>query len=343
MVTINKEFALGANEGSSQKTQNLYIILHEVGVDNSSARNNAAYFKNNWSTAETYSTFVVGADGIYQVGEPGYVAWAALNANHYAPVQIEFERTNDADRFKKGYANYIALAREMADKYGIPKTLDAGSAGTPGIKSHLWVTNNYGGDHVDPYGYLASHGISKSQLASDLANGCSASTPTQSVTPTPSKPTPKVNVTYSLRNLNGGWNGNITNFNNSNSNGFAGIPNGRHDLLTVSVNHGSVKYRAHTVGHGWNGWITGSNKNDTVNGCAGLAGVPIDGIQVVYITPNGEGYQQAYYRSQTTQRAGWLAVACDDGNTYKDLDDFAGMIGEPLDRLQIGIADHNPF
>lgn len=176
MVTINKEFALGANEGSSQKTQSLYIILHEVGVDNSSARNNAAYFKNNWSTAEAYSTFVVGADGIYQVGEPGYVAWAALNANPYAPVQIEFERTNDANRFKKGYANYIALAREMATKYGIPKTLDTGGAGTPGIKSHLWVTNNYGGDHVDPYGYLASHGISKSQLAKDLANGGKPST-----------------------------------------------------------------------------------------------------------------------------------------------------------------------
>lgn len=176
MATINKKFAFGNNEGSSQKTQNLYIILHEVGVDNSSAQANAAYFKNNWSTAETYSTFVVGADGIYQVGEPGYVAWAALNANPYAPVQIEFERTNDANRFKKGYANYIALAREMADKYGIPKTLDAGGAGTPGIKSHLWVTKNYGGDHVDPYGYLASHGISKSQLAKDLANGVKPST-----------------------------------------------------------------------------------------------------------------------------------------------------------------------
>lgn len=185
MVTINKQFAFGANEGSSQKTQSLYIILHEVGVDNSSAQANAAYFKNNWSTAETYSTFVVGADGIYQVGEPGYVAWAALNANPYAPVQIELERTSDTARFNKGYANYIALAREMADKFGIPKTLDTGGAGTPGIKTHNWVSQNIGGDHVDPYGYLASHGISKSQLAKDLANGCSASTPTQPVAPTP--------------------------------------------------------------------------------------------------------------------------------------------------------------
>ena len=182
MVTINKQFAFGANEGSSQKTQSLYIILHEVGVDNSSAQANAAYFKNNWSTAETYSTFVVGADGIYQVGEPGYVAWAALNANPYAPVQIELCNTDNQDEFKRSYANYIELIRHYAEVYGIPLTLDAGGAGTPGIKTHAWVTANYNGDHTDPYGYLASHGISKDQLARDIANGISRTVTTAPVT-----------------------------------------------------------------------------------------------------------------------------------------------------------------
>lgn len=342
MVTINKQFALGANEGSSQKTQNLYIILHEVGVDNSSARNNAAYFKNNWSTAEAYSTYVVGADGIYQVGEPGYVAWAALNANPYAPVQIEFERTNDANRFKKGYANYIALAREMATKYGIPKTLDTGGAGTPGIKSHLWVTNNYGGDHVDPYGYLASHGISKSQLAKDLANG-GTSKPTVALghsNPKPVGPHP-TDVTYSLRSLNGGWIDNVTNFGSGN-NGYAGIPNQQHDYLTVSVNHGSVKYRVKTAQDGWLGWVSGSNRNDLVNGAAGTSGHAIIGVQIIYNTPAGEAYQQAYYRSQTTQRRGWLGVCADDGSVA-GFDSWAGMDGEPLDRLQIKISPSNPF
>jgi len=220
--------------------------------------------------------------------------------------------------------NTAKLVRDICDYYGIPCD-----------RQHVLA-------HNEVTATACPGGLDVDEVVR-LANGGSASTPTQSATPTPSKPTPKVNVTYSLRNLNGGWNGNVTNFNNSNSNGFSGIPNGRHDLLTVSVNHGSVKYRAHTVGHGWNGWITGSNKNDTVNGCAGLAGVPIDGVQVVYITPNGEGYQQAYYRSQTTQRAGWLAVACDDGNSINGFDGFAGMIGEPLDRLQIGINSSNPF
>ncbi|MDC4184571.1 N-acetylmuramoyl-L-alanine amidase [Loigolactobacillus coryniformis] len=339
MVTINKQFAFGANEGSSQKTQSLYIILHEVGVDNSSARANAAYFKNNWSTAETYSTFVVGADGIYQVGEPGYVAWAALNANPYAPVQIEFERTNDANRFKKGYANYIALAREMADKYGIPKTLDAGGAGTPGIKSHLWVTNNYGGDHVDPYGYLASHGISKSQLAKDLANGV---TSPATIAPVASNAkTVGTDVTYALRSLNGGWLDNVTNFGDG-DNGYAGVPNQQHDYLTVSVNHGSIKYRVKTAQDGWLGWVTGSNRNDLVNGAAGVTGHAITGVQIVYNTPSSENYQQAYYRSQTTQRSGWLGVCADDGSVI-GFDSWAGIDGEPLDRLQIKIAPANPF
>ncbi len=339
MVTINKQFAFGANEGSSQKTQNLYIILHEVGVDNSSAQANAAYFKNNWSTSETYSTFVVGADGIYQVSEPGYVAWAALNANPYAPVQIEFERTNDANRFKKGYANYIALAREMADKYGIPKTLDAGGAGTPGIKSHLWVTNNYGGDHVDPYGYLASHGISKSQLANDLANGVTSQS---TVAPVVSNvKTVGTDVTYALRSLNGGWLDNVTNFGDG-DNGFAGIPNQQHDYLTVSVTHGSVKYRVKTAQDGWLGWVTGSSRNDLANGAAGVTGHAITGVQIVYNTPSGEAYQQAYYRSQTTQRAGWLGVCADDGS-IAGFDSWAGIDGEPLDRLQIKISPSNPF
>uniref|UniRef100_UPI0035A00593 SH3 domain-containing protein n=3 Tax=Carnobacteriaceae TaxID=186828 RepID=UPI0035A00593 len=66
---------------------------------------------------------------------------------------------------------YIELARDYAKKYGIPLTLDAGGAGTPGIKSHLWITQNIWGDHVDPYGYLASMGVSKAKLANDLAKG----------------------------------------------------------------------------------------------------------------------------------------------------------------------------
>lgn len=161
--------------------------------------------------------------------------------------------------------------------------------------------------------------------------------------PSPSrKPLGKVNVRYALRNLNGDWNSEIVNFGEG-SEGFAGVPNGQHDLLYVKVDKGSVKYRAHIVGGGWLDWVTKGDPADTVHGCAGVPGRAIDGVQVYYTTPDGFEYQQAWYRSQTKCRAGWLPVCCDDGGSVNGHDGWAGVLGEPLDRLQIAIGDRDPF
>ena len=161
--------------------------------------------------------------------------------------------------------------------------------------------------------------------------------------PAPQLSVKKVNVSYGLHVLGGGWLDEVTNF-GAGDNGFAGLPNHQHDLLYIKVDHGSVKYRVHTVKSGWLPWVTKGNRNDTVNGCAGIAGEAIDGVQIIFLTPAGESYQQAYYRSQTTQRAGWLGVVCDDGTSLPQYTDtYAGMFGEPLDRLQISISSINPF
>lgn len=171
--TISKKYAFGASEGDSRKTTSRFIILHDVGAESGAAAN-ASYFKSNWKTSSTYVAFVVGDGGkVFQVGEPGYVQWGALDANPYAPVQIELGHTTSKAQFKKDYATYVSLARDMAKKYGIPLTLDTAGKTTKGIKSHLWVTNTFGGDHVDPYGYLKRFGITKAQLAKDLKNGVS--------------------------------------------------------------------------------------------------------------------------------------------------------------------------
>ncbi len=71
-------------------------------------------------------------------------------------------------------------------------------------------------------------------------------------------------------------------------------------------------------------------------------GQAIDGVQLNYITPKGEKLSQAYYRSQTTKRSGWLKVSADNGS-IPGLDSYAGIFGELLDRLQIGISQSNPF
>ena len=161
-------------------------------------------------------------------------------------------------------------------------------------------------------------------------------------TPEPSQASqaiPTVDVTYALHTLAGSWLPDVTNLQD-----YAGTPGARHDLLTIRVNRGSVKYRAHSLGRGWSGYVTGSNKRDTINGCAGIPGVTIDAVEVQYITPQGEPYQQAWYRSQTVSRSGWLNIVCDDGKSVKGYrDTYAGIVGEPLDRLEIDIRESDPF
>lgn len=167
---INKDFTLGTYEGSSDIAMNKYIIAHDTGNDNNkgphSARNEASYMKGHWQNA--YTQFIVDDTAIYQVGEPGYVSWGALNANPYAPVQIELAHVDSQARFNESYKRYIWLIRHYATKYHIPLTLDTSGSG---VKTHKWVTLNYGGDHVDPYGYLAKWGVSKAKFAKDIKNG----------------------------------------------------------------------------------------------------------------------------------------------------------------------------
>lgn len=169
---IDNTFALGTYEGSSVRTANKFIVLHET--TNIGAKANASYFKNNWATTQTYVQYVIGDGGkIYQVGADGYEAWGAGSyANANSPVQIELARTTDKATFKKDYATFVNFARSKAQEFSIPTTLDAYGNG---IKTHKWISDNIWGSHTDPVqSYLEPFwGITQEQLAKDIANGIS--------------------------------------------------------------------------------------------------------------------------------------------------------------------------
>ena len=166
--SIDNTFKLGVNEGSNQRTNNRLVIAHETGTY-APAVNNAAYMKRTWNTNYAYTQYVVGDGGkVYRVGADGYVSWGAGTwGNANAPVQVELARTTNDAQFKVDYAVYVNLLRDSANKFGISTDLDTGY----GIVTHKWITDNVWGDHQDPYGYLASHGIYKSQFAQDLKTG----------------------------------------------------------------------------------------------------------------------------------------------------------------------------
>ena len=151
----------------------------------------------------------------------------------------------------------------------------------------------------------------------------------------------RVPVHYALRVRGGQWLGEVTDFGGGDD-GFAGLPCNAHDLLYARVDRGELKYQVHTVEDGWLDFVTKGDPADTVNGCAGVPGHTIDGVRMYYTTPGGEECKQAWYRSQTADREGWLDAVCDDGTTYGG-DDYAGIYGEPLDRLQVCVTDGNPF
>lgn len=333
---IDNTYKLSASEGAPQKTSGAIAVFHSTANLDTSAANNAAFEKRTWNSNGAYVHFIIGDGVAYAVGEVGYVAWGAGgSANALSPLQIEMEESSDKAKQLRIYNTVIELLHDYCGKLGIPLTFDA--AGTAGVKSHRWCSQYWGEtDHTDPWSPLGRIGKSAANVAADLKNGKGGADISVSAGNEVA-----VNVKYALRSLNGGWLDEVTNFGAGN-NGYAGVPNHQHDYLTVSVDHGSIKYRVKTAQDGWLDWVAKGDRNDLENGAAGVGGHAITGVQIVYNTPTGETYQQAYYRSQTTQRAGWLGVCADDGSVA-GFDSWAGEDGEPLDRLQIKISASNPF
>lgn len=184
---IDKKYAFGANEGSSDKViSNQYIILHET--TNVGGWNNAEFLKREWWNYKAYVQYVIGDGGkIYQLSDEGYIAWAAGDyVNYRSPVQIELARTYDKATFEKDYAAFINFARAKAVQYGIPLTLDTSGNG---VKTHLWVSNNIWGNHQDPVkSYLQpTWGITQEQLAHDIATGIGGNTIVEPAPQTPNR------------------------------------------------------------------------------------------------------------------------------------------------------------
>ncbi len=150
-----------------------YVIAHESGNRNNcgpnALENEIAYMNRNKSNAFT-SHWVGGGGRIVQIAPVNRVQYGCgPKGNPLSYAQVELARTADKDQFKKDYAAYIWVLRELAKEAGVPVVLDG--AGN-GIKSHRWITDNLKGTiHRDPYSYLASMGITEEQFKLDIKNG----------------------------------------------------------------------------------------------------------------------------------------------------------------------------
>lgn len=149
------------------------IHAHSTGNKNSTAQNEADYHMRR-PVESGFFSHVVGNGRVMQVGpvnNGAYDVGGGWNYETYAAVEL-IESHSTQEEFMEDYRLYIELLRNLADEAGLPKTLD--SDDLEGIKSHEYCTNNQPNnfsDHVDPYPYLASWGISREQFKHDIENG----------------------------------------------------------------------------------------------------------------------------------------------------------------------------
>lgn len=321
-----------------------YLVIHETANPGASAYNHTLL----WSRDDTYAVHhVMELDGstVYNTVPENRLCWHVGNGNGYT-VGIELAHATNASDFAKQWAEAVKWAGDELRVHGWD---------TSRLLSHYEAARRWGGsDHTDPNGYFRAYGKTwlefKQAVSAYLGSGYVAPIaptdgnggtyqPSTSATRSsfPKSTGKSVNIHYALHNRYGAWNEAVTNFNDSDSEGFAGVPYGSHDMLIAWTDTGTLRYRVHTKENGWLGWVQTANYNDSVNGMAGLWGQTIDGVQMYYITPDGD-YRQVYYRSQDVAHAGYWDEVCDDGTTYGG-DDYAGMYGCALDRLQCYVSD----
>lgn len=149
------------------------IHAHSTGNKKSTAQNEADYHMRR-PVESGFFSHVVGNGRVMQVGpvnNGSYDVGGGWNYETYAAVEL-IESHSTQEEFMEDYRLYVELLRNLADEAGLPVTLDTDDLA--GIKTHYYCTYhqpNNNSDHVDPYPYLESWGISRSQFKRDIEHG----------------------------------------------------------------------------------------------------------------------------------------------------------------------------
>ena len=124
------------------------------------------------------------------------------------------------------------------------------------------------------------------------------------------------------------WWGEVTDYNDNNSNGYAGVQGKNMTALMVKSTKGTIKYRVHLLdSNRWLPWV--ENYEDY----AGNKGKRIDAVQMQLIGVDG---YEVKYRVSPAASKGWYNWC----TGLKDVtgDGFAGVFGKPIDCIQVDIV-----
>lgn len=145
------------------------------------------------------------------------------------------------------------------------------------------------------------------------------------------KPTARPTVTYQAF-AGGKWWGEITGYNNTNSNGYAGVMGKEISGIRVRLSNGkTVAIRSHIKGNAKTNWLSEITKWDNTSmGYSGIYGKPID-----CVTLKADGYTLKY--RVHIKGGGWLGwISKSDINDYNN--GLAGAYGKAIDAIQIDVV-----
>jgi N-acetylmuramoyl-L-alanine amidase len=145
---------IGAYEG---------VVAHATAVyeDSDTGERNFEARDEHWKRA--YVHFFVDYDSITQVSSTDYEAYGAGSVANKRFVHVELCQTRDANKFKESYARYIWLIAKLLRDKRLGVIYEDSLWGHDDVRKVLGDTT-----HTDPYGYLASHGVTKDQFIQDV-------------------------------------------------------------------------------------------------------------------------------------------------------------------------------
>lgn len=150
-------------------------------------------------------------------------------------------------------------------------------------------------------------------------------------TPKPYEPTSEiVNVEYQAYS-GGKWLPLVVDYNDVNSDGYAGIKGKSITAIRVGLSKGHIKYRAHTKNGKWLPWVVDYNTVNT-SGYAGVLGKEMDMLQMTISDLHGYAVE---YRVAPVGK-GYLSWVRDFNETNSN--GYAGIKGKSFDRLQVRVV-----
>ncbi|MEB8651151.1 N-acetylmuramoyl-L-alanine amidase [Bacillus cereus] len=180
-------YGVGAYEG---------VVAHSTATPEAPAINIRNYEARTWRNAFVH--FATDWNETIQIADTKYIAYGAGPSANKRFVHVELSETSNPAKFKSSYERYVKLLAKILK--------DNGLSVEQGLWTHEDVTKKLGGtDHEDPRAYLASHGVSITQLRADVKkaydnNEVSVVVPEKPNKPEVEKPnasvTPSTGVTY---------------------------------------------------------------------------------------------------------------------------------------------------